>query len=103
MNRQDSLSVRPMLPRPDLRRLLSSPVRTLLISVLITALVVRMNVIANLNINWDEFLYLSQIYEYLRGDLDLKLQTFHVHFFGWLPGVSVNEVDQVIAGRAVML
>lgn len=72
-------------------------------AVLVAALAVRVNVISNLNVNWDEFFYLSHVHDYLRGDLDLKLQTFHVHFFGWLAGVSVNEVDQVIAARAVML
>lgn len=54
------------------------------------------------NINWDEFLYLAKVHSALRGDLSSALQTGHVHAFAWLPSVSANEVDQVIAGRLVM-
>jgi hypothetical protein len=69
----------------------------------VMAVAVRVNVIMHFNVNWDEFFYLSQVYDYFRGDLGLKLQTFQVHLFGWLPGISGNEVDQVIAARGVML
>ncbi|MGH8224313.1 MAG: hypothetical protein ACREQZ_15195, partial [Woeseiaceae bacterium] len=89
--------------KPKIWQALSSFEPALLTAVVVAALAVRVNVIANFNINWDEFFYLSLVHDYLRGRLDLKLQTFHVHFFGWLPGISVNEVDQIIAARAVML
>jgi hypothetical protein len=82
---------------------LSSADRKVLVGVLVAALSVRLIVMANLNINWDEFYYLSLVHDHLRGNLDLKLQTFHVHFFGWLPRVAANEVDQVIAARGLML
>jgi len=82
---------------------LSSADRKVLVAVLVAALSVRLIVMANLNINWDEFYYLSLVHDHLRGNLDLKIQTFHVHFFGWLPRVAINEADQVIAARGVML
>jgi hypothetical protein len=75
----------------------------MVIAILSGAVAVRLFVITHFNINWDEFHYLSEVYDYLRADLVGRLQTFHVHFFGWLAGVSPNEADQVIAARAVML
>lgn len=60
--------------------------------------------IANLyQINWDEFFFLSKVYDYLRGGLGQALQTFHVHFFTWLPLVSDNEAKQIVAARFVMV
>lgn len=56
-----------------------------------------------LEINWDEFLFLSQIYDYQRGELAAALQTMHVHLLGWITSFPGNEIDQVIAGRFVML
>jgi hypothetical protein len=82
---------------------LSSADRKVLVGILAAALFARLIVIANLNINWDEFYYLSLVHDHLRGNLDLTIQTFHVHFFGWLPRVAINEVDQVIAARGLML
>jgi Dolichyl-phosphate-mannose-protein mannosyltransferase len=52
------------------------------------------------NINWDEFFYLSKVHLYINGLLSSRLQTFGVHFFGWLPLVSDNEIEQIIAARA---
>ncbi len=54
------------------------------------------------NINWDEFYYLSLVHLYRAGDLSLRWQTIHVHFFAWLPWVSENEVQQVFAARGVV-
>ena len=82
---------------------LSSADRKVLVGVLAAALFCRLIVIANLNINWDEFYYLSLVHDHLRGSLDLTIQTFHVHFFRWLPRVAINEVDQIIAARGLML
>lgn len=53
--------------------------------------------------NWDEFRFLSDIYAYRNGDLNTAVQTFHVHLFGWLAGRFGNEIDQIIAGRLVMM
>lgn len=53
-------------------------------------------------INWDEFWFLSMIYEYQRGELSKPLQTFHVHLFSWLPGVGHSEINQIEIARSVM-
>jgi hypothetical protein len=84
-------------------RRLAGAERAIIGAVVIGAIVVRLYLITHFNINWDEFYYLSHVYDHLRGELWLKLQTFHVHLFGWLTAVPGNEVDQIIVGRAVML
>ena len=56
-----------------------------------------------IEINWDEFYFLSQIYDYQRGELTNALQTIHVHLFGWLTSLPDNEIIQVEVGRLVML
>ena len=66
------------------------------------ALALKLQLIFRLNVNWDEFFRLSHVHTYLRDELSIPLQTFFVHFFSWLPVVSTNEVDQVIAARLVM-
>ena len=56
-----------------------------------------------LEINWDEFFYLSQIYDFQRGEMGWALQSLNVHLLGWITSLPGNEIDQVIAGRFVML
>ncbi|VAV90245.1 hypothetical protein MNBD_ALPHA04-708 [hydrothermal vent metagenome] len=54
-------------------------------------------------INWDEFYFLSLIYEHQRGELTKALQTIHVYLFGWLPMIDGNEIRQIEVARAFML
>ncbi|HUF36788.1 MAG TPA: hypothetical protein VMN37_12610 [Gemmatimonadales bacterium] len=89
--------------RPDLWSGFSPAEPVMLAAVLVAAVAVRVHVITQFNVNWDEFQYLSLVHDYIRGTLDLELQAFHVHFFRWLPLAGTNEVDQVVAARAVML
>lgn len=70
-----------------------------LAALILVALGLKLHLVFVLNINWDEFLFLSLVHEQLRGDLTAQFQTFHVHLFSWLPLVAETEVDQVIAGR----
>lgn len=55
-----------------------------------------------ININWDEFHYLSQIGGYQRGEHIPAVQTLHVRLFGWLTGLQAQEVGQVLVARFVM-
>jgi hypothetical protein len=55
-----------------------------------------------LNLNWDEFLFLTRVHEYLRGDLTGRFQTIYVHLFSWLVSFGWDEIDQIVAGRLVM-
>ncbi len=49
--------------------------------------------------NWDEYLNLSMIYDYQRGELREVLQTGFVHLLSWVQLVSDNEANQIIAAR----
>lgn len=62
-------------------------------------LLLKLVLIFNLKIGWDEFGFLSRIHDYQRGELTQLFQTFHVHILGWVSSVSSNEVSQIIAGR----
>ena len=66
------------------------------------AICLKYRLLSTLNIHWDEFHFLALVYDYLRGDLSQKLQTFYVHLFTWLPAVSPNEINQVFVARKVM-
>lgn len=85
-----------------LKRIIDNEFR-LLSLVGIVAVVVLLRIAVTFNINWDEFNYLAQIYAYLSGTLAEPLQTMHVHVFTWLPSVSANEANQIVAARLVML
>lgn len=68
----------------------------------IALLALKLALLPRVNVNWDEFLFLSRIHDQARGALPSLFQTFHVHLFGWVADPQVNEVDQVVAGRRVM-
>ena len=53
-------------------------------------------------LNWDEFLNLSMVYDHHRGELREVLQTAFVHLFPWVSSVSPIEVQQVIAARILI-
>jgi hypothetical protein len=69
---------------------------------ILLALTLKFLLAFRINIHWDEFYFLSQVHDYLRSDLTGRFQTFHVHFFSWLPFISTSEIDQIIAGRLAM-
>jgi len=74
-----------------------------LLASVIICLVLRFRLIFLLNIDVDEFSFLSQVYKYGKGTLGNPYFTFHVHLFSWLPYLPGDEVFQIIAGRAVMV
>lgn len=53
-------------------------------------------------INWDEFYFLSMVYEHQRGELTKPLQTLHVHLFGWLTAVGKDEIQKIEIARFCM-
>lgn len=62
----------------------------------------KFTLLPRININWDEFFFLSSVYEFQRGALANGFQTFYVRLFGWVPALADGEIDQVIAGRHLM-
>lgn len=65
--------------------------------------VARIHIATHLALNWDEFLNLSMLYDFRRGEMTEIFQTAFIHLFQWLPLVSTNEVDQLVAARFVAL
>ncbi len=65
----------------------------------VVALVARARLAATLNGHWDEYNFLRFVYEAARGELSTRLQTFHVHLFGWLTHVRGTELDRILAAR----
>ncbi len=65
-------------------------------------LLVRFQLLFLMNINWDEFRFLSDVYSYQRDDLSAALQTFHVHLFSWLTTTPGTEAEQIFSARVVM-
>ncbi len=68
---------------------------------ILLVLALHFSLIFRINIGWDEFRFLSDIYAYQRGDINNALQTIHVHLFAWLSDVGENEVDQIMVARGV--
>jgi len=76
-----------------------------LVYVLIAAIAVTLGLqflfVFRTDMNWDEFYYLSQVYEHRAGSLSRSFQTFHVHLFGWLTSLDALEPTQILLGRLV--
>lgn len=56
-----------------------------------------------LNINWDEFNFLSHVYTLMRGELTLLMLGAYTHLFTWLTWLPGDEIDQIVAARWVMM
>lgn len=83
-------------PRPQAQRIV-------LIGSLLLLAAARLDLVIRFEANWDEFLNLAMVHNYARGELREVLQTAFIHLFFWVPAVAVNEVDQVIAARLLVL
>jgi len=77
-------------------------VNLLLVLLIGVALLARLHLALVYEVNWDEFLHLSLIYQHERGEITRALQTIYVHLFDWLPLVAASEVDQIIAARVAI-
>ena len=75
----------------------------LLLGAILFILCLQVFLLVNFNINWDEFHYLSIIFEHSRGTLSKSLQTFHVHFFTWITQLGWDEVQLILLSRTFML
>lgn len=53
-------------------------------------------------INWDEFFYLSHIYDAQEGRLYKARQMGHVYLFRWLIFIPGGEIAQITTGRVMM-
>lgn len=65
-------------------------------------LVAKFLLVSRINVNWDEFFFLSHVYASGRGELSLFLQGAYVHAFRWIAGTGGDEVDQIVRLRLLM-
>ena len=65
--------------------------------------IVRLWLAFRLNIHWDEFLFLSQIFDLREGRLGDAFQTFHTQIFRPLLWLPFQETGLIVAGRLCML
>ena len=85
-----------------LEHIRNNPVRAVLCIVLGLLFIMRADMVFRSEVHWDEFLNLSMVYDYANATLTEALQTAFIHMFTWVPLVSNNEVDQIIAARGVI-
>ena len=57
---------------------------------------------ARINVNWDEFYFLTHVHALLRGELDLLLQGAYTHAFRWIAWTGGDEMDQILRLRHAM-
>jgi hypothetical protein len=69
---------------------------------IVAILAVKFALATRINVNWDEFYYLSHVYSLLRGDLHLLVQGAYTHAFRWIAGIGGDEVQQIVVLRSVM-
>lgn len=66
-------------------------------------LVAKAWLVTRININWDEFYFLSEIHALARGELHSSFQTAYTRLFGWLTDLGVHEVARINIARFGML
>ena len=67
----------------------------------IAILAAQVFLIWRINVNWDEFMFLTQVHQLLRGELAQTFQVAFTHLFTWLPVVG-DEMAQIITARGIM-
>jgi hypothetical protein len=75
--------------------------RTSIFSVFAVVSLLKLFLIFRANFNWDEFLYLTRVFEVKNGTLSRAFQTFYVRFFFWLPQIGTYEFHHLQAARTV--
>lgn len=68
----------------------------------IAVLAAKLLLVGRINVNWDEFYYLSHVHALARGELDLLLQGGHTHLFRWITGMGLDEIGQIRLLRLLM-
>jgi len=78
-----------------------SRVETALVGLLLVSLAIQILGVFHRNVNWDEFLFLSGVYQVARGEAVGLLQMSYAHLFGWLTRIGGDEITQITAARAL--
>jgi hypothetical protein len=56
-----------------------------------------------INVNWDEFYFLTHVHALVRGDLEIPFQTVYTQAFRWLAWIGDSELPQIYVARLCML
>jgi hypothetical protein len=86
---------------PAQHSVVRSWIQWVLISVCAGILAAQAFLIWRINVNWDEFFFLSHVHELLRGELTGTFQFAYTHLFTWLADLG-DEMTQIVAARGVM-
>ena len=65
-------------------------------------LIAKLALVRRLNINWDEFHFLSDVYALQRGVLTEPFLGVYTHLFTWLTRTGGDEIDQILVARLAM-
>ena len=82
----------------------SSADRQLLLLLALSAVVAGFKVwsLVRQPVHWDEFLYLSRVFERARGDLDRNVQVMYATAFAWLTRLPCGEIEIIRAARLTL-
>ena len=69
---------------------------------IVALLVAKIPLAWRINVNWDEFYFLSHVHALARGELDVLLQGAYTHLFTWASLLDADEVGQIDALRLSM-
>ena len=90
-------------PAPPSRQAFAWNVTAVSLGTCAAILAIKLFLLRRININWDEFYFLSHVYSLRRGDLATAFQTAYAHLFLWLPRIPGDEITQIEAARGLML
>lgn len=79
------------------------PATGVLLACLVALLGWKAWVIWRLNVNWDEFWFLTHVHALVRGELTDAMQTSYTQLFRWLTWLPGSEMHQIYVARWVML
>lgn len=65
--------------------------------------VYKLRVVERININWDEFLFLSNVHALSRDEFSQVFQGAYTHAFLWLTSVGSDEIAQIVCARIIMV
>jgi hypothetical protein len=74
-----------------------------LIVLLLLSFAVQVLGVYHRNVNWDEFVFLANIYQVANGYAVGFLQTPYTHLFGWLTRIGGDEITKIILARFLYL
>ena len=102
MNRETTLASSEYSRREVAHKWLASAATAIPVAACLAIVIAKFLLIWRININWDEFYFLSHVHAMVRGELSRTFQMAHTYLFQWLPLLGNDEIQQILAARLVM-